>query len=137
MNEDAPLLVIVDAANVVGSVPDGWWRDRAGATVRLRDKIAGLSAEGLPGKDVPAWAEHGPLDVVLIAEGKARGIGGSDTVTVSDAPGSGDDAIVALVAGQAHRNTLVITADRALRDRVHALGAHTTGPRCIHRPGGG
>jgi len=42
-----PLLVI-DAANVVGSVPDGWWRDRAGATTRLRDSLAGLSATGLP-----------------------------------------------------------------------------------------
>ncbi|RSN98110.1 NTP pyrophosphohydrolase, partial [Streptomyces sp. WAC 05379] len=31
MNADVPLLVIVDAANVVGSVPDGWWRDRRGA----------------------------------------------------------------------------------------------------------
>jgi hypothetical protein len=31
MDSEAPLLVIVDAANVVGSVPDGWWRDRRGA----------------------------------------------------------------------------------------------------------
>ncbi|MDP9246561.1 MAG: NTP pyrophosphohydrolase, partial [Candidatus Dormibacteraeota bacterium] len=34
------MLIVVDAANVVGSVPDGWWRDRAAATERLRDALA-------------------------------------------------------------------------------------------------
>ena len=29
-----PSLTIVDAANVIGSVPDGWWRDRSGAATR-------------------------------------------------------------------------------------------------------
>jgi hypothetical protein len=37
-------LLIVDAANVVGSVPDGWWRDRAGAAARLRDRLAAAVA---------------------------------------------------------------------------------------------
>jgi selenocysteine lyase/cysteine desulfurase len=34
--------LLVDAANVVGSRPDGWWRDRAGATARLLARLAAL-----------------------------------------------------------------------------------------------
>ena len=41
-------LLIVDAANVVGSVPDGWWRDRAGAARRLRDALRPVAGDGLP-----------------------------------------------------------------------------------------
>ena len=44
-----PLTVIVDAANVMGSRPDGWWRDRAGAALRLRGQLAGLAGSGLAG----------------------------------------------------------------------------------------
>ncbi|MFD6553192.1 NTP pyrophosphohydrolase, partial [Streptomyces sp. NPDC058398] len=55
-------LLIVDGANVVGSVPDGWWRDRRGAAVRLRDRLAGLAEAGVPG-------HPGPLDIVLVVEG--------------------------------------------------------------------
>ncbi|NEY36686.1 NTP pyrophosphohydrolase, partial [Streptomyces sp. PRKS01-65] len=47
MDGNASLLVIVDAANVVGSVPDGWWRDRPAAARRLRDRLA---ADGVPGR---------------------------------------------------------------------------------------
>ena len=36
-------VVVVDAANVVGSVPDGWWKDRAGAAARLRARLEGLA----------------------------------------------------------------------------------------------
>jgi 8-oxo-dGTP diphosphatase len=38
--------IIVDVANVMGSRPDGWWRDRAGAAVRLHDQIVRLAASG-------------------------------------------------------------------------------------------
>ena len=41
--------VIVDGANVVGSRPDGWWRDRAGAAVRLHDELAKLAVRGAAG----------------------------------------------------------------------------------------
>lgn len=128
-------LVIVDAANVVGSVPNGWWNDRFGATAKLRDRIGGLSASGVTDGSVPEWAARGPVDVVLVVEGKARGVESIDTVEVVDAPGSGDDKIVDLVADAGDRNTLVVTADRGLRDRVTALGAAITGPRSINRPG--
>ena len=120
-------LLIVDAANVVGSVPDGWWRDRAGATERLRDAIAPLARQGLPD-----WPQDPPLDVVLVVEGRARGVTGSATVRVVAASGSGDDTMVDLVRTDgADRPCAVVTADRELRGRVHALGADVLGPRTV------
>jgi hypothetical protein len=123
-----PPLVIIDAANVVGSVPDGWWRDRAGATERLRDSLATLATDGLPGAPDP------PLEVVLVVEGRAGKVTGTDQVRVVAARGSGDDAIVDLVRTEgADRPTVVITADRELRNRVSALGASVLGPRTVRR----
>lgn len=121
MNAEAPLLVIVDAANVVGSVPDGWWRDRRGAAERLRDRLA---ADGVPGRE-------GPLELVLVVEGAARGVESVPGVRVDTAPGSGDDRMVELVAEAAGRRVLVVTADRELRRRVTELGAEVAGPRTV------
>ncbi|MFH8801311.1 NTP pyrophosphohydrolase [Streptomyces sp. NPDC017936] len=121
MDHDSPLLVIVDAANVVGSVPDGWWRDRRGAAERLRDRLA---AEGLPGRS-------GAEEIVLVVEGAARGVASVPGVRVESAPGSGDDHIVGLVAAAGGRSRLVVTADRELRARVTELGAEVTGPRAV------
>ncbi|WP_329185518.1 NTP pyrophosphohydrolase [Streptomyces sp. NBC_01428] len=117
-------LLIVDGANVVGSVPDGWWRDRRGAAERLRDGLAGLAEAGVPGRP-------GPLEIVLVVEGAARGVGSISGVRVDEAPGSGDDRIVELVAGSPDRPRLVVTADRELRRRVTELGAEVTGPRTV------
>lgn len=110
--------LVVDGANVVGSRPDGWWRDRAGAAQRLHAAIAA--------------ADLGYDMVVLVLEGAARrgrpagGEGGLHTV---HAPGSGDDTIVDLVHERAGRDdVVVVTADRALRDRVLAAGGSVTGP---------
>ncbi|MEU1056150.1 NTP pyrophosphohydrolase [Streptomyces sp. NPDC005876] len=124
MDDNTPLLVIVDAANVVGSVPDGWWRDRRGAAERLRDRLA---SDGVPGR-------AGPLELVLVVEGAARGVASVPGVRVEDAPGSGDDHMVRLVAAAGDRPVLVVTADRELRRRVGELGAEVTGPRAV-RPG--
>ncbi|MGW3422070.1 NTP pyrophosphohydrolase [Streptomyces phaeochromogenes] len=121
---DAPLLVIVDAANVVGSVPDGWWRDRRGAAERLRDLLVPYATDGLPG-------HPGPLELVLVVEGGARGIASVPGVRVDEAPGSGDDRIVEVTAEAAGRPRLVVTADRELRRRVSELGAEVTGPRTV------
>ncbi|MEV0375760.1 NTP pyrophosphohydrolase [Streptomyces sp. NPDC050636] len=119
-------LVIVDAANVVGSVPDGWWRDRHGAAERLRDALPGYAATGLPGLVGP------PLEMVLVVEGAARGVTSVEGVRVVSAGGSGDDRIVQLVADEGSgRECLVVTADRGLRERVEALGARVTGPRAV------
>jgi hypothetical protein len=113
-------LVIVDGANVVGSRPDGWWRDRPGAARRLAERLA--AGTPLPG------------DIVLVLEGAARrGVpsGDFDGIQVVHSPASGDDQIVDLVAGAGSRPVTVITADRGLRDRVTALGAAVAGPRSI------
>ncbi|KUL23100.1 hypothetical protein ADL15_46925 [Actinoplanes awajinensis subsp. mycoplanecinus] len=125
-------LIIVDGANVVGSVPDGWWRDRAGAAIRLRDKLAALPAAGLPG--IPP-----PIEVVLVVEGKARDIPqGPPGVRIARATGSGDDEIIDVVrhehtSGPVPRRIVVITADRGLRDRATALGAEVRGPTAVPR----
>ncbi|GAA2535672.1 MULTISPECIES: NTP pyrophosphohydrolase [Streptomyces] len=117
----APSLVIIDAANVVGSVPDGWWRDRRGAAERLRDRLA---RDGVPGHDAP-------VEIVLVVEGAARGVASVPGVRVDEAPGSGDDRIVELVAEAAGRSCLVVTADRELRRRVGELAAEVIGPRSV------
>lgn len=121
MDPEAPLLVIVDGANVVGSVPDGWWRDRKGAAERLRDRLA---AHGLPGRP-------GPVEILLVVEGAARGVESVPGVRVEAAPGSGDDRIVELAGREPDRPRLVVTADRELRRRVAETGAETTGPRTV------
>ncbi|GAA0502354.1 hypothetical protein Ade02nite_37380 [Paractinoplanes deccanensis] len=121
-------LVIVDGANVVGSVPDGWWRDRAGAALRLRDALTPVIGAGLP--DLP-----GPVEVTLVVEGKARETPQAEGgVRVEPATGSGDDKIVDLVRGAATaRRVVVVTADRGLRDRVTQLGAEVRGPSSVPR----
>jgi len=125
--------VVVDAANVVGSVPDGWWRDRPGAASRLVDGVGRLAADGLPAAELelpfarwwPRWT------VVLEGEARLAPDTSAAAVDVVRAPGSGDDAIVgaardALAAGDAP--VVVVTADRELRARVEALGAGVRGP---------
>jgi hypothetical protein len=126
---DRLALLVVDAANVVGSVPDGWWRDRAGAAERLRDSLVDVAAHGVSG-----WPATPPVEVVLVVEGKARGVRGIDGVRVVAASGSGDDAIVDVVRVEGNgRQVTVVTADRELRDRVTELGADILGPRQIRR----
>jgi hypothetical protein len=132
MEARAPLLV-VDAANVVGSVPDGWWRDRAGATRRLRDALVRVAADGLTTQGAPAALRRGPLDIVLVVEGRARGVPGVTGVQIVSSPGSGDDAIVDFVREHAgERHCYVATADRELSARVQHLGAEVIGPRTVH-----
>ena len=82
------------------------------------------ATDGLPG-------HPGPLELVLVVEGGARGIASVPGVRVDEAPGSGDDRIVELTAGTADRPRLVVTADRELRRRVSELGAEVTGPRTV------
>ncbi|WP_412075706.1 NTP pyrophosphohydrolase [Streptomyces xanthophaeus] len=109
-------VLIVDAANVVGSVPDGWWRDRRGAAERLRDLLA---------------ARNEGEEIILVVEGAARGVESVPGVRVDSAPGSGDDRIVELAAAHADRGCVVVTADRELRERVRAYGVRCVGPRTV------
>ena len=123
-------VIVVDAANVIGSVPDGWWRDRPGAARKLLLRLASLQ-ERLPDT----------TDVVVILEGAARAaVSGPDapdvgTVRVVLADGSGDDTIVAVTAECAAQDSspevTVVTADRGLRQRIHPTGATPEGPRWL------
>jgi hypothetical protein len=169
-----PVTIVVDVANVMGSRPDGWWRDRAGAAVRLHAELVGLAASG---RGVPP-GETDPPDFVMVLEGAAKAAAGrlsaaspagsppgkatpgaattgaatpgaatpgaatpgaatpgaatpgaarAGEVRVVLAPGSGDDAIVAVVRElPGHR--VVVTADRELRERCVAAGATILGP---------
>ena len=119
------ILVLVDAANVMGSRPDGWWRDRVGAVTRLLAELQ-------------AWAVRHPGDVIVIVEGVVcagidEGVHGG--VEVRHALRSGvdaaDDLIVELVRAASHREVEVVTADRELRHRVGALGAQVAGPQAL------
>jgi hypothetical protein len=121
------VLIIVDAANVVGSVPDGWWRDRAGAAQRLRDALAAAGPAVLPEADPDA-------EIVLVVEGAARRVPAVPGVRVIAAEGSGDDAIVELCQENRGRDIVAVTADRVLRDRVTELGARAVGPRTLRIP---
>ncbi|MFD5764845.1 NTP pyrophosphohydrolase [Streptomyces sp. NPDC127049] len=133
MSAEAPSprpLLVVDGANVVGSVPDGWWRDRRGAAERLRDRLAAVGGPA----DGP-WP--GPYEIVLVVEGRARGVASVPGVRVEEAEGSGDDLIAALARNADGRPCLVITADRELRRRVEETGARCAGPRSLPRTTGG
>ncbi|MGY1781779.1 hypothetical protein [Geodermatophilus sp. SYSU D01036] len=115
-------VLLVDAANVVGARPDGWWRDRAGATARLLRRLAGAS---LP-EDVDGL---GVDEVVVVVEGAAREVPAPDGVRLVRAAGSGDDALAAEAAAltDAGRAVLAVTADRGLRARLPA-GTDVRGP---------
>jgi len=126
---------VVDVANVMGARADGWWRDRAGAALRLCRSVAELAARGVPAARMPGGLPA-PAAWVLVLEGQARAAASladvPPAVRVVTAPGSGDDAIVAevasLAADSASASCLVVTADRELRRRCAALGAAVAGP---------
>lgn len=112
-------MLVIDAANVVGSRPDGWWRDRPGAARSLVDRVRAANVDGaLPGP------------VVVVLEGQARRgapAGTAGGVEVVHAPGEGDDAIVEAAAAGGG-GALVVTADRGLAERVRRGGARVVGP---------
>lgn len=113
------MVLLIDAANVVGSRPNGWWRDRPAAALAFVERVRAAVGTG---------RLAGPVVVVL--EGAARngvGEGVSDGVTVLHAPGSGDDLLLAVTADATSQVTLV-SADRALRQRAEGLGAEVAGP---------
>ena len=133
----------MDVANVMGSRPDGWWRDRAGAAVRLHADLARLAASGRPilppdpdpdpdsHPDADPDPDPDPPEFVMVLEGAARAaaarIEPAERIRVVVADGSGDDAIVALVRELPGRR-VVVTADRELRRRSAAAGAAAQGP---------
>lgn len=115
--------VVIDAANVIGSRPDGWWRDRPGAAARLVARVVRVISEGTLA-----------TPVVVVLEGAARAGAPADSpvpgLRVVHAERDGDSAIVAQVADLSTQGiaATVVTADRGLRERVTSAGGHSVGP---------
>lgn len=111
-------MLVIDAANVIGSRPTGWWRDRPRAARVFTERVrATVTAGGL----------RPPVTIVL--EGRSRtGADEADVdgVEVVHAPAEGDDTIAAIA--EANRDVVVVTADRDLADRVRAANAEVVGP---------
>ena len=122
--------LIVDGMNVIGSRPDGWWRDRAGAARRLVRRLEALAEasgdeltvvfDGRPGRSgPPEQPESEPLRV-LYARRSGRN--------------AADERIAELVADDAQPASLtVVTSDAALRREVEALGARVVGSSTLLR----
>ncbi|MDT5146433.1 MAG: hypothetical protein QOC58_1078 [Mycobacterium sp.] len=106
---------IVDAMNVIGSRPDGWWKDRSGAVVALVEKL-------------DRWASAEGADVTVVLERPPRIPIRASVIEIAHAPkaaaNSADDEIVRLVQGDRRPHAIrVVTSDRALTERVRSLGA--------------
>lgn len=115
---DAGPVLVIDAANVIGSRPDGWWRDRPRAARRFTDQVRASVADGRLER---------PVTVVL--EGRARaGVDEAiaDGVEIVHAPGEADHTIAALARNLSE--VVVVTADRELAERVRAANADVVGP---------
>jgi predicted RNA-binding protein with PIN domain len=105
---------LVDGMNVVGSRPDGWWRDRRAAMKRLAESLAAFASE--TGEPVTVVFDGRPFDL------------SAPPAEVAFAPGRGPDAadheIAARVEADPDPGSLrVVTSDRALAERVRAAGA--------------
>ena len=125
--------VVVDIANVMGSVPDGWWRDRSGAAGRLVARLAELAGRGVAASalDLPEHTWYPEWTAVV--EGRARDAADIAGVEVVRAEASGDDAILAAAerAVAAGRTVTVVTSDRGLAERVTDAGAAVRGARWV------
>jgi len=111
--------------NVIGSRPDGWWRDRHGAARKLVEES----------RD---FAHRTGDEITIVFDGRPIPGLDADPVEVRYAtqggPDAADDLIVELVANDVDPSTLeVVTADTRLRQRVRQLSATVSGPRALWR----
>jgi hypothetical protein len=124
-----PVVLVVDVANVMGSRPDGWWRDRAGAATRLMAEVAPLVGAEVRSPDgVPLVVSR----VLAVLEGRARDAQAPDAVEAVRATADGDSTVSALAADlvAAGDLVLVVTADRGLR-ASRPGAALVAGPRWL------
>jgi predicted RNA-binding protein with PIN domain len=109
----------IDGMNVIGSRPDGWWRDRDAAMLRLVDLLE-------------RWAAVEGEDVVVVFERPPRPPIRSTVIEIAHAPrprrDAADDEIIRRVR-QEPRAALVrvVTSDRLLADQAGAAGAAVLG----------
>lgn len=116
---EARPVLLIDAANVVGSRPTGWWRDRPGAARELITRVRRAAAEGALSRPV-----------VVVLEGRAKqgaDEGFADGVEVVHAPGHGDDTLV-VRAAESNEPVVLVSADRHLAERVRRSGAEVVSP---------
>jgi hypothetical protein len=116
---------LIDASNVIGSRPDGWWRDREGAARRLLDALRRLAAEG---EDVTVVLDAGPAEWA--------GRDGSFEVAIAPRRGrdAADDEIARrLDADPDPASVRVVTSDAALAARARARGAQVEGGGAFRR----
>jgi predicted RNA-binding protein with PIN domain len=121
--------LIVDAMNVIGSRPDGWWRDRDGAARRLIGALQAFARRSgdrvavvLDGRPLPDYPEgrHGGVLVAYATRG---------------GPNAADDRIVAEVERDRDpRSLTIVTSDRDLQSRVRAHGASVESPSGVSTP---
>ncbi len=127
-------VLVVDAANVVGSVPDGWWKDRAGAAARLQASLAGLA---VPAAELGLRGTRWYPGISLVVEGAARAIEGDGDadVHVVRAEAAGDDAILAEAQTRLseEEQVTVVTSDRGLQERVEAAGTRVQSAGWLRR----
>ncbi len=126
--------IVVDVANVVGSVPDGWWRDRAGSAERLLERIDRLAARGIAASELDQPEDVWFPEWTVVLEGAAKAADPARReLEIVRAEASGDDAIVAetrrLVASG--RTVTVVTSDRELVSRAVDAGASARGARWL------
>ena len=122
-----PRLVLVDGNNVMGSRPDGWWRDRGRAMQRLVDEVA-------------AYAAQADGEWTIVFDGRPRRLDSPPEATLcvvyAERRGrnAADDRIVEIAADSTpHRSVLVYTSDRDLRARLLAFGADVKGAGTLRR----
>ena len=101
--------------NVIGSRPDGWWKDRGRAMAALVENL-------------DRWASGQADAVAVVFERPPSTPMVSSVIEIAHAPraaaNSADDEIVRLVQADAAPHEIrVVPSDKALSDRVRGLGA--------------
>jgi hypothetical protein len=124
--------LVVDIANVMGSRPDGWWRNRAAAATNILSALESLSGAEVTLPDVERRVRI--TQVLAVLEGAAKSAEGPAGVTVLRAPRDGDSAIVEEAQRLAASGTtpLVVTADRELQRQLPGQ-ALIAGPGWLNR----
>ena len=124
--------LLVDIANVMGSRPDGWWRDRAAAATRLLNGLEPLIGAEVALPDGPGTVRIS--DVRAVVEGAAKRAEGPEGVSVLRKDWDGDSEIVDEANRLAASGAipLVVTADRGLRHRLPER-ALIAGPGWLNR----